>query len=111
MLETGDSARVSVVALLSDIPTMPKYTRAIRPVAQEMALEAATRHGYTHVLLTAAANSQRLHFTEAKTKIEMVRRDYPNLAGINHFNGMNIPFSPQGIVDEFYDRKYADAET
>ena len=94
-----------------DVRTIPKYTGAVRPVAQELALKAAARYGFVHVLPTAAANSQRLQFIEAKTKIEICRRDHPNLAGINHFNGMDVPFSPQGIVDEFYDRKYADAAT
>ena len=95
-----------------DVRIIKKYKNAaIRPIAQELALQAAARYGITHVLPKAAENSQRLQLIEAKTKIENCRRDYPNLAGIEHTNAMDVPLSPQGVIDEFYEKKYVDSET
>lgn len=94
-----------------DVRIIHKYSRAIRPYAAEIAIEAAARHGISHVLPLAAANSQRLQFLEAKGKMEMCRRDHPTLAGICHFNAMDTNPSPQGIIDEFYERKYTDSAT
>jgi len=94
-----------------DVTIMGKYSGAIRPYAAQMALEAAARHGISHVLPAAAKTSQRLQFLEAKAKMEMCRRDNPTLAGICHFNAMDANPSPQGIIDEFHERKYADAAT
>lgn len=94
-----------------DVTIMHKYSGAVRPYAAEIALEAAARHGIRHVLARGAKNSLWLQFLEAKGKMEMCRRDHPRLAGICHFNAMDVNPSPQGIVDEFYDRKYADAVT
>jgi hypothetical protein len=91
-----------------DVRIMHKYSGAVRPYAAEIAQEAAARRGLSHILPAAAANSQRLQFVEAKTKMEMCRRDNPRLAGICHFNAMDINPSPQGIIDEFYERKFAD---
>ncbi|MAH32594.1 MAG: hypothetical protein CMG78_11325 [Marinobacter sp.] len=93
-----------------DVRITHKYAGAVRPLGAELALEAAARHGITHVLPQAAANSQRLQFVEAKGKMEMCRRDTPQLAGISHFMAMDLNMSPQGIIDEFYERKYADAD-
>jgi hypothetical protein len=90
---------------------MERYSGAIRPYAAEIALEAATRHGFSHVLRRAAANSQRVQFQEAKGKMEACRRDRPRMAGICHFNAMDTNPSPQGIINEFYERKFADPET
>lgn len=42
--------------------------------------------------------------------MEQVRRDNPTLAGICHFTAMDIGFSPQGIIDEFYEKKLVPAE-
>lgn len=92
-----------------DVRSMHKYAGAVRPYAAEMALDAAARHGISHVLADAAATSQRLQFLEAKGKMESCRRENPRLAGICHFNAMDANPSPQGIVDEFYQRKYADS--
>jgi hypothetical protein len=96
---------------LPDVRIMGKYSGAVRPYSAQLALEAAARHGISHVLPQGAANSQRLQFLEAKTKMEACRRDHPRLAGISHFSFTDANPSPQGIVDEFYERKYADAET
>ena len=94
-----------------DVRTMGKYSGALRPYGAQAALEAAERHGIAHVLEQAAANSQRLQLLEAKGKMETCRRDNPTLAGICHFNAMDANPSPQGVVDEFYERKVADAAT
>ena len=94
-----------------DVRLRSRYAGAIRPYAAELAIEAATRHGIAHVLPVAAEKSQRLQLLEAKGKMEDCRRDYPHLAGICHFNAMDTNLSPQGIVDEFYERKVADAPT
>jgi len=94
-----------------DVRIMDKYSGAVRPYAAELALEAAARHGIVHALPQAAQNSQRLQFIEAKGKMEAMRRDHPHLAGICHFNAMDTNPSPQGIIDEFFERKYADAAT
>ena len=96
---------------LPDVGIMHKYSGAVRPYAAEMALAAAARHGISHVLPQGAQDSQRLQFAEAKGKMEMCRRDNPRMAGICHFNAMDTNPSPQGIIDEFYERKYADAAT
>ncbi|MFH1007761.1 MAG: sugar-binding domain-containing protein [Candidatus Latescibacterota bacterium] len=94
-----------------DVRTMDKFSGAIRPYAAQIALEAAARHGIQDVLPAAAANSQRLQFLEAKGKMEGCRRDHPEMAGICHFNAMDANPSPQGIIDEFYERKHADSAT
>jgi hypothetical protein len=96
---------------LPDVRIMPKYNGAIRPWGAGIALEAAARHGISHILPQGAATSQRLQFLEAKAKMEACRRDNPTLAGISHFSFTDFNPSPQGIVDEFYERKYADADT
>ena len=93
-----------------DVGLMDRFDGAMRPWAQEIALAAARRHGIEHVLLQAAANSQRLQFLEMKGKMEILRRDNPTLAGVEHTNGADLIPSPQGIVDIFYERKYADAD-
>lgn len=94
-----------------DIRTMHKFNGALRPYGAEIALEAATHHGISKLLPTFAENSQRLQFIEAKGKMELCRRDNPTLAGITHFNACDLNLSPQGIIDEFYERKYADSAT
>jgi len=93
-----------------DVRIMHKYNGAMRPYAAEIALRAAERWGLARLLPEAAVVSQRLQFLEAKGKLEMLRRDYPRLAGICHFNGADVGASAQGILDQFYERKYADAE-
>lgn len=92
-----------------DVRIAHKYSGAVRPFSAEIAFEAAARHGLTHVLPQAAANSQRLQFVEAKGKMEACRRNTPWLAGISHFQAQDLTMSPQGILDEFYERKYADS--
>ena len=94
-----------------DIRLRAKYAGAVRPYAAGIAAEAAARRGQTHLLETYAVNSQRLQFIEAKANMENMRRDNPALAGISHFNAMDANASPQGIVDEFYERKLVDAGT
>jgi hypothetical protein len=94
-----------------DVRIMKKYSGAIRPWAQEIALEAAARHGLTHLLPLAAEKSQRLQSVESKTKMEICRRDNPRLAGICHFNAMDGNPSPQGVLDEFYETKVAGPAT
>ena len=88
-----------------------KYTGAMRPYAAQIASEAAARGGQSHLLETYARNSQQLQFIESKAKMENLRRDSPDHAGINHFNAMDCNASPQGIIDEFYGRKLVDAAT
>ena len=92
-----------------DVRIMHKYSGAVRPYSAEMAVEAASRYGIAHVLPQAAANSQRLQYLEAKGKMEACRRDNPRIAGISHFTAMDANSSPQGIIDEFFEQKYADA--
>jgi len=94
-----------------DVRIKRKYSGAVRPYAIEVAEQAAERHGLRSQLARMARASQRLQYVEARTKMENCRRDNPTLAGISHFNIMDIGLSPQGIVDEFYERKYADAAT
>ena len=94
-----------------DVRLMDRFDGAMRPWAQEIALEAARRNGIEQLLPQVAANSQRLQFLEMKSKMEILRRDNPTLAGVEHTNGTDLIPSPQGIVDIFYERKYADAST
>ena len=93
-----------------DVRTAGKYTGAMRPWSIELARSAAASRGTQHVLVEAAENSQRLQFIEAKMKMERCRRDNAILAGICHFSAMDTTPSPQGIIDEFYDKKYASGE-
>ena len=92
-----------------DVRLMDRFTGAMRPYAQQIATEAADRHGIAHVLPRAAVSSQRLQYVEMKGKMESLRRDNPLLAGVEHTNAVDLIPSPQGIVDIFYQRKYADA--
>ena len=94
-----------------DIRARKKFKGAIRPCAVEYAERVAQAGGMAHLLPVMARNSQRLQYIEARGKMEGCRRDNPRLAGISHFNAMDIGLSPQGIVDEFYERKYAHACT
>ncbi len=94
-----------------DVRIRHKYSDAVRPYAAEIALEAARRQGLDHLLPEFAEKSQRLQLLEAKAKMENCRRDHSRLAGISHFNAMDANPSPQGIIDEFYERKLADAST
>jgi len=93
-----------------DVRVMDKYSGAVRPYAAEIAREAARRWGLDQLLAEAAEMSRRLQFVEMKGKMEACRRDHPHLAGICHFSAMDTNPSPQGVVDEFYEHKYADAE-
>ena len=92
-----------------DISIVDKYSGAMRPYAQEIAIDAARRHGTEHVLELAARTSQQLQYIEAKGKMERCRMDHPTLAGICHFNAMDTTPSPQGIVDEFFEAKCTQA--
>ena len=95
-----------------DVRIKEKYAHAaVRPIAIELAQDAAARCGMNDLLPTIAANSQRLQYIEARGKMEACRRDNARLAGICHFNAMDAGLSPQGVVDEFYDRKHVDADT
>ncbi|MBI2195191.1 MAG: hypothetical protein HYU36_24695 [Planctomycetes bacterium] len=92
---------------LPDVRIASRYGGAVRPYAAEITRQAAARWGLESLLADAAAASQRLQFIEAKGQMERCRRDHPRLAGICHFNAMDAHPSPQGILDEFYERKYA----
>ena len=94
-----------------DVRIAHKYCGAIRPYAAQIAREAAGRRAQEHLLPTYAENSQRLQLLEMKGKLEMCRRDHPYLAGFSQFDAMDANASPQGVVDEFYERKLADAAT
>ncbi len=91
-----------------DIGLRDRYDGAVRPWAIEMAVAAATRRGLSHLLPGFARASQRLQFLEAKLRLENCRRTYPTLAGICHFNAMDANPSPQGVLTEFYEPKFAD---
>jgi hypothetical protein len=41
----------------------------------------------------------------------MCRADHPQLAGICHFDAMDANPSPQGVINEFYERKVVDSAT
>ncbi len=94
-----------------DVRIKRKYRGAVRPFAIEKAEDAARCHGLQHLLPQMAEVSHRLQYVEARTKMEACRRDNPRLAGICHFDAMDIGYSPQGILDEFYERKLVSAET
>jgi beta-galactosidase len=94
-----------------DVRNRAKYDGAIRPYVLDATEAVAARHGATGLLPQLAANSQKLQFVEAKLKMEEVRRDNPMLAGISHFTAMDIGFSPQGVVNEFYGRKLVSGAT
>ncbi len=96
---------------LPDVRIMDKYSGALRPWGAEIALAAARRHGIEHVLPAAAGTSAKLQYVEAKGKMEACRRDHPTLAGICHFSAMDMNPSPQGVFDEFYQRKLISAES
>jgi hypothetical protein len=90
-----------------DVRLMGKYRGAVRPYTTELAQKVALERGTAHLLVQAAENSQRLQLLEAKYNMELFRRVYPRLAGICHFNAMDTNPSPQGILDEFYEKKVA----
>ncbi|MCE5240391.1 hypothetical protein LLH23_18145 [bacterium] len=94
-----------------DVRLSGKYSGAIRHYAADIARAAARTHGQEDLLEEYAQSSQRLQFLEAKTKMEQLRRDRPFLAGVSHFNAMDANPSPQGVIDEFYERKLIDAAT
>ncbi|HUT74634.1 MAG TPA: glycoside hydrolase family 2 TIM barrel-domain containing protein [Armatimonadota bacterium] len=94
-----------------DVRIKRKYRGAVRPYAIEVAETAARRHGLQRLLPQMAEASHRLQYVEARAKMEACRRDHPRLAGICHFSAADFGYSPQGIVDEFYDRKLVSAET
>lgn len=93
-----------------DVRLIPEYNGALRHWSAEIAIEASSEKGISHILEKAAENSQKLQYIEAKGKLEQCRRDNPELAGICHFNAMDVVASPQGIINEFYEKKYADAD-
>ncbi|OQB37900.1 MAG: Beta-galactosidase [Candidatus Latescibacteria bacterium ADurb.Bin168] len=92
---------------LPDPGIREKYAGAVRPYAIEIAETQARVRGLGTTLGVAVKNSQRLQLLEAKAKMEACRRDNPEMAGICHFNAMDTGPSPQGVVDEFYERKLA----
>jgi len=95
-----------------DIRLADRYLEgAVRPYAAEIARAAARTQGQEPLLEVYAENSQRLQFIEAKAKMEACRRDNTHLAGICHFNAMDANPSPQGIINEFYEKKLTSADT
>ena len=94
-----------------DVRQIDKYKgAAMKNWAAEKAIESTIAHGIPHILEDAAKNSQALQFIEMKGKLEELRRDNPTLAGVCHFNALDTMGSPQGVVDIFYDKKYATSE-
>ncbi|MBO4791404.1 MAG: hypothetical protein J5592_03880 [Clostridia bacterium] len=94
-----------------EVKDIPKYDGLpVRPVGELLAVEATAAHGISHILEKMGQNSRKLQYLEAKCKLEKLRRDYPNLSGVSHFNATDIAVSKQGILDEFYDMKYATPE-
>ena len=94
-----------------EIKDIAKYDGLpVRPVAELLAAEAATAHGIGHILEKTGINSRKLQYLEAKCKLEKLRRDNPHLSGVSHFNATDIAVSKQGILDEFYEKKYATAK-
>jgi hypothetical protein len=87
-----------------------KYSGAVRPYAIDLARGNARENGVESLLARMAESSQRLQYVESRGKLEACRRDNPTLAGICHFNAMDIGYSPQGILDEFYDPKVTPRE-
>ncbi len=94
-----------------DVRLKDKYREAIRPYAIKRAERMAAKNDMSQLLPAIAQNSQHLQYIEARAKMEACRRDHPNLAGISHFTAMDCGFSPQGIINDFYERKHADAAT
>lgn len=94
-----------------DIRIKNKYKGAIRPYAIEFAENSARKNNMEDLLPLIAENSQKLQYIEARTKLEICRRDNKTLAGICHFTATDFSFSPQGILDEFYEKKLVDADT
>ncbi|NQT92609.1 MAG: hypothetical protein HQ559_07605, partial [Lentisphaerae bacterium] len=94
-----------------DVRAMHKYSGAVRPYGAEIALKAAERYGMGALLPAAAANSQRLQYIEAKGKMEALRRDKSEqIAGVSHFNACDANLSPQGVLDEFFEKKAVSAD-
>ena len=91
-----------------DVRIKGKYDGALRPYPIELAEERASAPLASRLLPTMAEVSQRLQAIEMRGKLDACRRDNPRLAGICHFNAMDIGFSPQGVIDEFYDKKVVD---
>lgn len=95
-----------------DVRIKKKFkNQALRPYAIEVAEKAACKTGLYKLLPAFALNSQKLQYIEARTKLENCRRDNPQLAGICHFSGTDFQLSPQGILDDFYQKKLVDAKT
>jgi hypothetical protein len=94
-----------------DIRLMSRYDGALRPYAAQIAIEAAQKQGQRTLLEKFAESSNQLQLIEAKGKMEMRRGDHVGLAGICHFNAMDCNPSPQGVLNEFYEKKVADAAT
>ena len=94
-----------------DVRRIEKFKgAAMRDWAAEKAITSALEHSIVHILPDAAENSQALQFIEMKGKLEELRRDNKTLAGVCHFNALDTMGSPQGVVDIFYDKKYATAD-
>jgi len=94
-----------------DVRKKKLYTGAVRPYEIELLEGAAQERGLGRLLPLIADNTQRLQYVESRGKMDACRRDNPTMAGICHFTAMEIGLAPQGIVDAFYGRKYADAAT
>jgi hypothetical protein len=92
-----------------DVRNKEKYKGPLRPYALELTEKTARRTGITKYLPQLIVNSQKLQYIEAKAKLERCRRDWRRLAGICHFTAMDCGFCSQGVIDEFYEKKYADA--
>jgi len=93
-----------------DVRTAVKFKGVMRPYGIELVLKAAARNNLSHILIDATKNSQRLQFLEMKGKLEGCRRDNQQLAGISHFNATDTALSSQGVLDLFYEKKYATPE-
>ncbi|MDP7740559.1 MAG: glycoside hydrolase family 2 TIM barrel-domain containing protein [Lentisphaeria bacterium] len=95
-----------------DVRIKKKYKdTALRPIGIDLAEEAAAEAGLQQLLPVVAHNSQRIHFSEMKAKMDRCRRNFRFLAGICHFCGVDIHCAPMGVLDMFYEKKLVDAET
>jgi hypothetical protein len=93
-----------------DVGLHERFGDALRPYAMEILQGNARSEGVTALLPAIVESTQRLQYTESRTKLEACRRDNRTLAGISHFTAMDIGFSPQGILNDFCEEKVTDPE-
>jgi hypothetical protein len=94
-----------------DVRIKDKFDGGLRPYPIELAEEKASGTRASGLLPKMADVSQRLQAIEMRGKMDACRRDNPKLSGISHFNAMDIGFSPQGVINEFFEEKLLDSDT